>query len=102
MNYRNFKDVNGENILMLAVRANNASQIAKMHPLESFLEEKNNKGETALFIASKLGYEHCVETLINLGANIKTEDKHGWDCLDIAGANRHFNVANILLREMYL
>lgn len=102
MNYRNFKDVNGENILMLAVRANNAAQIAKMKPLEAFLEEKNNDGETALFIASKLGYERCVETLINLGANIKTEDKDGWDCLDIAGFNRHFNVAHILLREMYV
>lgn len=101
MNYRNFKDVNGENILMLAVRANNVAQIAKIQELETFLEDKNNNGETALFIASKLGHERCVETLINLGANIKTQDKDGWDCIDIAGANRHFNVANILLREMY-
>ncbi|XP_065559800.1 BRCA1-associated RING domain protein 1-like isoform X1 [Artemia franciscana] len=61
------------------------------------LMKKNNKGETALHIASILGQLGKVNDLLNQGANPNVKDNAGWTPLHEATVRSHLSVVEALL-----
>ena len=51
---------------------------------QAILDHVNNRGDTALHIASSHGKVRVVELLLNVGANVCLRNSQGQSCLDVA------------------
>jgi hypothetical protein len=60
---------------------------------------KNNKGVTALILASGYGHIEIVKALIAEGADLNTKDSRGKTALMIASENRHYGIVKALVAE---
>ncbi len=92
--------LDGENALMLAVRANNLEVVIKHISRDINLEHKNVKGKTALYIASDLGHASIVAALLDAGAKSDAQNAIGWTPLDIASFKGHKVVVDILRKHI--
>ncbi|XP_026749242.2 BRCA1-associated RING domain protein 1-like [Galleria mellonella] len=61
-------------------------------------EKRNNKGETMLHIACRLGKLDKVTELLNQGANTNTKDNAGWTPLHEAVQNGRLDLVSLLLQ----
>lgn len=59
------------------------------------LEVKNEKGETALFIAAQNKKIEYIKTLIEKGADIKVTDIEGWSLLEVAVQKKDLDMAEL-------
>lgn len=62
------------------------------------IEKRNNKGETALHVASRLGKVDAVIDLLKQGANTNTKDNAGWTPLHEAVQNGRLDLVKLLLQ----
>lgn len=61
-------------------------------------EKRNNKGETALHIACRLGKIDRIKELLSLGANTNTKDNAGWTPLHEVVQNGRLDLVTLLLQ----
>lgn len=61
-------------------------------------EKRNNKGETALHVACRLGKIDKVEELLAAGANTNTKDNAGWTPLHETVQNGRLDLVKLLLQ----
>ncbi|XP_050359520.1 BRCA1-associated RING domain protein 1-like [Nymphalis io] len=62
------------------------------------IEKRNNKGETALHVACRLGKVDTVIELLKQGANTNTKDNAGWTPLHEVVQNGRLDLVKILLQ----
>lgn len=62
------------------------------------VEKRNNKGETMLHIACRLGKVDKVTELLNQGANTNTKDNAGWTPLHEVVQNGHLDLVKLILQ----
>lgn len=98
----NYKDMNGMNSIMYAVKIGNIeilqkliNDIADVH-LENIINEDDNTNWTALMIACEIGNIEIVQMLLNAGACIYLLNDRDVDAFDIANSNGHVHIANML------
>ena len=63
------------------------------------VDEKNNRGETALMWASGKGHRECVDLLLSKGANVNEKDNDGTTALMVASVNGHRECVDLLLSK---
>jgi ankyrin repeat protein len=64
--------------------------------------ELTNTKLTALMLAAYSGHEKIVLALINVGADVNTENEDGWSALSLAAKQGHLAIVNILLHHITL
>lgn len=65
--------------------------------LNESLDEKDNRGMTALHIASEHGHEAVVQLLLDKGAELEAKDDNGWTALHFAAEEGHEAIVQLLL-----
>jgi ankyrin repeat protein len=94
---------NKSTILQFAVRCNNRLAVSeiceyyKVKDLLSYINEKNDVGNTALHIAAELGYAGIVEQLVQAGADLLAENNYRSIPLHVAIEANHRTVVKRLL-----
>ncbi|XP_041378923.1 ankyrin repeat domain-containing protein 50-like [Gigantopelta aegis] len=68
-----------------------------VHPAATW--DDNEKGRTALMIASKGGHEQVVQTLVSAGVNVNIQDNNGYTALMLASKLGNTNLVEVLLKE---
>jgi len=63
------------------------------------VNKKNNKGDTALMIASLKGYLPIVQLLLERGALVNQENKRNYTALIYASEKNHYEIVDILLNH---
>ena len=66
--------------------------------LDIKINYKNEKGRTALMIASKGGHEQVVQTLVSAGVNVNIQDNNGYTALMLACDTNSYTIVNYLLQ----
>ena len=61
------------------------------------VDYQNEKGSTALMLASEGGYEQVVQTLISAGANVNIQDNNGYTALMLACDTNSYTIVKYLL-----
>ncbi|XP_049883329.1 BRCA1-associated RING domain protein 1-like [Pectinophora gossypiella] len=84
-------DNKGRNDPNVSLISSASSRINKM------AEKRNNKGETPLHIACRLGKIDKVTELLNQGANTNTKDNAGWTPLHEVVQNGRLDLVQVLL-----
>ena len=77
-----FADADGDNLVILASAASNVGpmrpqMIRKLLSYGLDVNLQNHKGATALMLASAMGFEDAVQTLLDCGANAHIRDRQG-------------------------
>ena len=62
------------------------------------VDYQNEKGSTALMLASEGGYEQVVQTLVSAGANVNIQDNNGYTALMLACDTNSYTIVNYLLQ----
>lgn len=70
--------------LMWAARSGCDKTSQALLDKQAILDHVNNRGDTALHIASSHGKVRVVELLLNVGANVCLRNSQGQSCLDVA------------------
>lgn len=70
--------------LMWAARSGCDKTSQTLLEKQAILDHVNNRGDTALHIASSHGKVRVVELLLNVGANVCLRNSQGQSCLDVA------------------
>ncbi|KAJ2944200.1 hypothetical protein O0L34_g18178 [Tuta absoluta] len=83
------KSMNDVNISLLSNASSKINKVA---------EKRNNKGETALHVACRLGKVDKVIELLNQGANPNTKDNAGWTPLHEVVQNGKLDLVTLLLQ----
>lgn len=76
----------------------NYSRLSNVSKLNSTLEKRNNKGETALHLACRLGKTEKVIELLKQGANTNTKDNAGWTPLHEVVQSGRLDLVKLLLQ----
>lgn len=84
-----------EDLLTELVRKNNIAGLIGY--LQTDINRTNQKGDTALLIATRLNNRVFVNQLINLGADINKENNRGTSALTLAIFNGFFDIAQDLI-----
>ncbi len=84
-----------EDHLTELVRKNSISDL--MAYLGSDINKRNNRGDTALLIATRLNNRMLVNHLINLGADFQKENQRGTTPLTLAIFNGYTEIARDLI-----
>lgn len=92
----NTVDVEGNTLVMLAVRENNAELLDQLLLRRARLNVRNRNGDTALRLAAFDGKLPFVQRLVEAGAEV---NMYGWSPLSYAAFNGHAPVVDYLLRR---
>ncbi|MQY50819.1 ankyrin repeat domain-containing protein [Rhodocyclus tenuis] len=92
----NTVDRNGDTLLMLAVRENNAELLDQLLLRRARLNSRNRNGDTALRLAAFAGQEAFVHRLVEAGAAV---NMYGWTPLAYAAYNGHASIVDYLLKR---
>lgn len=84
-----------EDLLTELVRKNNISGLIGF--LQTDINRANQKGDTALLIATRLNNRAFVNQLINLGIDINKENNRGTSALTLAIFNGYLEIAKDLI-----
>lgn len=74
----------------------NADITKLIHFLDQDINQANERGDTALLIATRLNNRFLVDQLITLGADLNHENKRGTSALTLAIFNGFFEIAKDL------
>ena len=98
----NYKDMNGMNSIMYAVKLGRVEilqiLINDIHNvnLVNIINEYDNTNWTALMIACEYGNIDIIQILLDAGANIHLLNDRNLNVIDIADSNGHVEVVNML------
>jgi len=98
----NYKDMNGMNSIMYAVKLGNIVILQKLindiqnFDLVNIINEYDNTNWTALMIACEYGNVEIIQMLLDAGADIHFLNEGNPSALDIAHSNGHIEVVNML------
>jgi len=82
---------------MRAIENRHGSVVSYLLSLpEIKINQQNENGSTALHVAAQVGDVVTVGRLLELGAAVAPKDKNGISAHDIATANGHSNVAELI------
>lgn len=85
--------------LVEAVKTGNLIRLKEIINLGVNINNKDQNGNTILFLASLYGQKEVVELLINIGANVNERDNNGRTPLMYAAYNGHTSVIELLLQS---
>nr|KAG5688469.1 hypothetical protein BaRGS_011907 [Batillaria attramentaria] len=77
--------------------AGEVEQLSTLIKNQHCADSTDKKGNTALLIACKYGHLEAVKELIDLGANVWTENDKYWSSLHMAASNGDFDIVRFLL-----
>ena len=99
----NIKDKNGDTPLIKACYGNNSLMVKKLLAAGANVNEKNNEGETPLYIvANNHGLSSVLPLLVEAGADLSERNEYGDNIITVAlHAERHFWAAYIDTRIHY-
>ena len=92
----NTTDRDGNTLLMLAIRENNAALLEQLIKRRARLNLRNRDGDTALRMASFKGSLPFVRRLVEAGAEV---NMFGWSPLSYAAYNGHAEIVDYLLQH---
>ncbi|XP_055385584.1 uncharacterized protein LOC129614764 [Condylostylus longicornis] len=99
-NVNEIRNNKGNSLLSLACQFNYCEIVEYLlNNVHIEVDLKNNNNETALMLSAKYGYCRFVNNLIEKGANINAQDKHGNSALIIASKENYPDILEILLRH---
>jgi hypothetical protein len=97
----NEKDNEGNSVLHLAVESGNEDLveiIVKHYEDEpTYLDEPNAAGQSAVFVAARLGDERIMQRLMQAHCDPTRRDKTGFTSLHVACLFGHFEIAKLLI-----
>ncbi len=84
---------------LIRAAANGHIEVARLliNKTQENLENKNNRGRTALMLAAANNHKNIVVLLLNQGADINTTDNKGWTPLMVAADTGHIAIVKLLL-----
>ncbi len=88
----------GRSLLMVAVEETNLPAIDLLVARGAPLEQRDERGESALAIAAGMGFQEAVEVLLAAGADPNARDLSGMTPLDVAEEHGSHDIAALLLR----
>ena len=95
------KDAEGNGALHVAVEACDEELVEVIcnHYADepTYLDEPNERGQTALFIASRIGEPKIVKRLLNARCDPTRRDKTGFTALHVAAVFGHLEVVKMLM-----
>jgi ankyrin repeat protein len=83
--------------LMMACERNDLDYVLQLLP-QSRINHKNEKGETCLSVAVKLGFEDLVKELISHTADVNTQNKAGQSLIYIASWHNRLEILRLLIQ----
>jgi uncharacterized protein len=92
----NTVDIEGNTLLMLAVRENNPELLEQLILRRARLNTRNRNGDTALRMAAFVGKLPFVQRLVEAGAEV---NMYGWSPLSYAAFNGHAAIVEYLLKR---
>lgn len=92
----NTVDIEGNTLVMLAVRENNPELLENLILRRARLNVRNRNGDTALRMAAFTGKMPFVKRLVEAGAEV---NMYGWSPLSYAAFNGHADIAEFLLKH---
>ena len=98
----NYKDMNGMNSIMYAVKLGRVEILQILIndiqniDLVNIINEYDNTNWTALMIACEYGNVDIIQILLDAGANIHLLNDRNLNVIDIADSNGHVEVVNML------
>ena len=92
----NTVDIEGNSLVMLAVRENNAALLDQLILRRARLNLRNRNGDTALRMAAFTGKLPFVQRLVEAGAEV---NMYGWSPLSYAAFNGHAAIVEYLLKR---
>lgn len=92
----NTVDIEGNTLVMLAVRENNKDLLEQLILRRARLNVRNRNGDTALRMAAFTGKLPFVQRLVEAGAEV---NMYGWSPLSYAAFNGHADIVEYLLKR---
>ena len=92
----NTVDIEGNTLVMLAVRENNLALLEQLILRRARLNVRNRNGDTALRMAAFTGKLPFVQRLVEAGAEV---NMYGWSPLSYAAFNGHAEIVAYLLKR---
>lgn len=92
----NTVDIDGNTLVMLAVRENNQALLEQLILRRARLNVRNRNGDTALRMAAFTGKLPFVQRLVEAGAEV---NMYGWSPLSYAAFNGHAEAVTYLLKR---
>jgi len=92
----NTVDIDGNTLVMLAVRENNKELLEQLILRRARLNSRNRNGDTALRMAAFTGKLAFVQRLVEAGAEV---NMYGWSPLTYAAFNGHADIVEYLLKR---
>jgi ankyrin repeat protein len=77
----------GRRLFIVQLKKNELQSIQLLIDKKSNLEEKDEKGRTAVHFAAENGHTECLKYLIELGADLHVADKKGRTPIQKAGSD---------------
>ena len=72
---------------MILIYKNNSIELVKYFLSKNYINNVNEKGQTALHLACELGNEEIINLLVGKGANIEIKDNKGKKTFNILSKN---------------
>ena len=88
----------GRSLLMVAVEESNLPAVQLLVQRGAALNQRDERGMTALAVASEMGFQEAVEVLLAAGADPNLQDASGMSALDIAEEHGAHDISTLLLR----
>lgn len=95
----NAKDERGDRPLHAATIENDASMVKILiNDARAAVDAKNNREQTALHIASELGFAEIIQLLLSYGADPSVRERKGRTALYIAARGSHTAIVDLLIK----
>ena len=88
----------GRSLLMVAVEESNLPAVQLLVQRGAALNQRDERGMTALALASEMGFQEAVEVLLAAGADPNILDSSGMTSLDVAEEHGAHDISTLLLR----
>ena len=96
----NFFDLN-KNILHYVISDNAHLVVELLLKLNiDIIDQKNNDGKTPLISYSELGFEKCINVLLNFNSDYELSDNLNESCLHKLAKNGHFNILQNMSKKI--
>jgi ankyrin repeat protein len=89
--------LNDNDLFVLTLLRVNRTESGQEVRVQVNVEEKDDKGRTALIGAARNGHTEVVKLLLNAGANMEAKDTNGWTSLIRVAWNGHTEMVKLLL-----